>query len=203
MSLPMPAVRVPGRRLRHHRRGLVLLALMIALLLMSIALQGALDVWALQRRRHLEDELLFVGNQYRQAIQSYYMVGHTLPASIDDLLEDKRFPKPLHHLRRAYPDPVTGKNAWKLLRDGDRIFGVYSSSSSETIKRANFPRRYAEFANAKTYGDWRFFYIPPGRRDPGSALSPNVPAQNTRGGRTSAPGSANGTSPFAPLMPRR
>jgi type II secretory pathway pseudopilin PulG len=65
---------------------------LIALLLMAIAMEGALDVWALQRRRQMEEELLFVGEQYRQAIQSYYLVGRALPASIDDLLEDKRFP---------------------------------------------------------------------------------------------------------------
>jgi type II secretory pathway pseudopilin PulG len=94
------------------RAGLVLLSLLIALLLMAIAMEGALDVWALQRRRQMEEELLFVGEQYRQAIQSYYLVGRALPASIDDLLEDKRFPCALHHLRRAYPDPMTGKADW-------------------------------------------------------------------------------------------
>src|SRR5690349_11443241 len=39
--------------------GLVLLALLIALMLMSIALAGALDVWSLERQREQERQLLF------------------------------------------------------------------------------------------------------------------------------------------------
>jgi len=186
---------------RRRGRGLVLLALLIALLLISIAMEGALDFWALQRQRQLEEELLFVGNQYRQAIQSYYLVGRVLPSSIDDLLEDKRFPVPLHHLRRAYPDPVTGSNDWKLLSEGGRIYGIHSSSTAETIKRANFPRRYAEFANARTYTEWQFFYVPPGRGIQGASPGPQTPAPNGRGNRGALPGNGNRTSPFGPLRP--
>ncbi|UBM08037.1 type II secretion system protein [Cupriavidus metallidurans] len=199
---PMPSARLVRGCLRRRRgQGLVLLSLLIALLLMAIAMEGALDVWALQRQRQMEEELLFVGEQYRQAIQSYYLVGRALPASIDDLLEDKRFPVPLHHLRRAYPDPMTGKADWKLLIEGGRIYGVYSGSTAETIKRARFPRRYAEFANAKTYAEWQFFYVPPGRGIPGTNPGPQTPAPNTRGGKGAVPGNGNRTSPFAPLRP--
>ena len=196
------------RVMRRHRagqdqRGLVLLTLLIALMLASIALLGALDVWALQRQRLQEEELLFVGNQYRLAIQRYYRIGRTLPMSVDDLLEDKRFPVPLHHLRRAYPDPMTGKNDWLFLRQGDRFFGIYSSSTAAPVKHANFPRRYADFVDAKTYGDWQFFYRPPGSRIRtlnGSATpsfpeaAPNVPNLPSQSGR---PGSLTSASPFA------
>lgn len=127
------------RRRGDGAHGLVLLTLLIALILVSVALLAALDVWALQRQRLQEEELLFVGNQYRLAIQRYYMAGRTLPASVDDLLDDKRFPVPLHHLRRAYLDPITGKNDWLFLHDGDRIYGVYSKSTAPTVKHANFP----------------------------------------------------------------
>jgi type II secretory pathway pseudopilin PulG len=145
-------------------RGLVMLALLIALALASIALLAGLDVWALEKQRRQEEELLFVGNQYRLAIRRYYLVGRSLPGTIDDLLEDKRFPVPLHHLRRAYPDPITGNNDWQFLLDGGRIYGVYSKSDRVPIKRANFPRLYAVFADAQAYSDWKFFYPPPGWR---------------------------------------
>jgi type II secretory pathway pseudopilin PulG len=151
-------------RLRHcaaRQEGLVLLTLLIALMLMSIALAGALDVWSLERQRERERQLLFVGDQYRLAILRYYRAGRVLPASVDDLLDDARFSVPMHHLRRAYPDPVTGKNDWIFMRQGDRFYGVYSSSTDSTIKRAGFPRRYEDFENQKTYGGWQFFYLPP------------------------------------------
>jgi type II secretory pathway pseudopilin PulG len=127
-----------------------MLTLLIALMLASIALLAGLDFWALQRQRQQEEELLFVGNQYRRAIERYYLSGHSLPASVDDLINDKRFPVALHHLRRAYPDPMTGRNDWEFLRDGTGIYGIRSSSDRVPIKQANFPDRYAYFANAQT-----------------------------------------------------
>jgi type II secretory pathway pseudopilin PulG len=166
-----------------HRRakesGLVMLALLLALALASIALLAGLDVWALEKQRMQEEELLFIGNQYRLAIQRYYLAGRTLPQSIDDLLEDKRFPIPLHHLRRAYADPMTGKTDWHFLLDGDRFYGVYSSSDRVPIKHANFPHLYEFFANAQTYADWKFFYPPPGLRSNATTGAPSTPNQTS------------------------
>jgi len=160
-----------------RERGLVLLALLIALMLMSIALAGALDVWSLQRRREQEKQLLFAGNQYRLAILRYYRVGRAYPASVDELLNDTRFPKPLHHLRFAYPDPITGKNDWVPMLQGDRFYGVFSRSDEATIKRAGFPRQYEDFEGAQTYDGWKFLFLAPGLRT----------AQSNAGGLT-APG---------------
>ncbi|MGF6935651.1 type II secretory pathway pseudopilin PulG [Paraburkholderia sp. UCT70] len=166
-ALARGAARIARRRARWHRpatsrqRGLVLLALLIALMLMSIALAGAMDVWWLERKREQEQQLLFAGDQYRLAILRYYRAGRVLPPSVEELLVDTRFPMALHHLRRPYPDPVTGKNDWTFMLHGDRIYGVYSSSTDATIKRANFPRRYEDFEGIETYNGWRFFYLPP------------------------------------------
>ncbi|WP_231408850.1 type II secretion system protein [Ralstonia solanacearum] len=156
-----------------------MLTLLIALMLASIALLAGMDVWALQRQRQQEEALLFVGNQYRQAIERYYLAGRSLPMSIDDLIDDKRFPVPLHHLRRAYADPLTGRNDWELLRDGTGIYGIHSRSDGVPIQRANFSARYAFFANAQTYADWQFIYPVPGmgRRSVGGA--PGLPPKLT------------------------
>jgi type II secretory pathway pseudopilin PulG len=156
-----------------------MLALLLALALASIALLAGLDVWAFEKQRMQEEELLFIGNQYRLAIQRYYLAGRTFPQSIDDLLEDKRFPIPLHHLRRAYPDPMTGKIDWQFLLDGDRFYGVYSRSERAPIKQANFPHLYAFFANAQTYADWKFFYPPPGLRGNATTGVPSTPTQSS------------------------
>lgn len=164
-----------------------MLALLIALALASIALLAGLDAWALEKQRQQEEELLFVGNQYRLAIQRYYIAGRSLPATIDDLIDDKRFPIPLHHLRRAYPDPMTGKNDWQFLRDGNGIYGVYSSSDRAPVKHANFPRQYAFFEKAETYADWKFFYPPPGWRG------------NTAAGLPSTPWTPSSSTPFIRL----
>ena len=65
---------------------------------------------AAQRER--EQELLFVGSQFRNAFMSYYgatPAGRALPAFLEDLVEDNRFPVPRRHLRRVYADPMTSK----------------------------------------------------------------------------------------------
>lgn len=161
-----------GRPRAARQRGLVLLALLIALMLMSIALAGALDVWSLQRRREDERQLLFAGDQYRKAIVRYYRLARVYPQTVDDLLDDNRFVKPAHHLRRAYPDPITGQNDWAFLWRDDRFFGVYSNSDQATVKRAGFPTRYMDFEGEETYRKWKFLYLAPGLSLPASDAAP-------------------------------
>lgn len=146
---------------RRADSGVVLLALLIALVLGGIALMAAADVASVARQRAREQELLFVGDQYRKAILRYYMgapagMRRTLPAKLEDLLEDDRFPKPVHHLRRLYPDPITGSTDWGLLRAADRIAGVYSLSDKQPLKQAGFEPVYEQFSGKAAYREWLF-----------------------------------------------
>jgi type II secretory pathway pseudopilin PulG len=157
----------PGSFRRRRAAGLVLMALLLTLAIGAIALAAVADVWAVTRQRQMEEELLFVGDQYRAAIERYYRAvagAPALPASLDELLLDTRFPQPVQHLRRAYPDPITSSSDWGLVRVGDRIAGVFSRSEAPTIKRANFPARYIEFEGREQYSQWRFVFTPSTRR---------------------------------------
>jgi type II secretory pathway pseudopilin PulG len=145
----------------------VLLALLLTLALGGIALMATVDVWSLARQRLQEEELLFVGDQYRRAIQRYYFsapqgTGRALPASLEDLLEDNRFPVPVRHLRRLYPDPITGSTEWGVLRLGERVAGVYSLSETAPVKRAGFAPGYEQFGDQAAYRDWVFAVSPSG-----------------------------------------
>jgi type II secretory pathway pseudopilin PulG len=160
----------PPRDLRRRlaQSGVVLLALLIALALGGFAVMAAVDVWSVARQRGQEEELLFVGNQYRQAIQRYYVgappgTPRVLPNSLDDLIEDDRFPIPVRHLRRLYPDPITGSSEWGVLRAGSRISGVYSLSEKPTIKRDGFAPGYQQFSGASSYRGWLFAISPKGQ----------------------------------------
>jgi type II secretory pathway pseudopilin PulG len=144
-----------------------LLALLLALALGGIALMAAVDVWSLARQRVREQELLFVGDQYRRAIQRYYFgaprgTGRVLPASLEDLLEDNRYPVTVRHLRRLYPDPITGSAEWGVLRVGQRVAGVYSLSEKAPAKRAGFAPGYEHFGDKAAYRDWVFAVSPSG-----------------------------------------
>ncbi len=151
-----PAVR------RAH--GLVLLALLLFLALASLWTGLAAEVWSTARQRDRETELLFVGEQYRHAIESYWRAtpgrAKTFPGSIDVLLTDDRFPMPVHHLRRRYADPITG-GEFELVRAGSGITGVYSISKDAPRKVAGFPARYQHFNGAEAYEQWRFVFVPP------------------------------------------
>lgn len=128
---------------------------------------GELTSRAAQRER--EQELLFAGNEYRKAIESYYRrtpgAFARYPRKLEDLLEDRRFPLPVRHLRRLYRDPMTGGD-WGLVKSPDGfIMGVHSPSQEEPIKSAGFAYRDRAFEGARTYADWQFVHAgdsPPG-----------------------------------------
>jgi type II secretory pathway pseudopilin PulG len=148
------------------QRGLMLLALLIVLLFSSVLALAAAEVWATARQREREAELLFVGQQYRQALRQYYFAApnaasRTLPASLADLLEDKRYPLPVRHLRRLYADPVTGGTDWGLVKRGDLIVGVHSLSDAKPLKQTGFNRLDQAFEGRPSYREWAFLFVPP------------------------------------------
>ncbi|BAU76669.1 type II secretion system protein [Metapseudomonas furukawaii] len=146
--------------MRTGERGFTYLGVLFLVMLMGMALAGAGQLWSTTSQRARERDLLWVGNQYAQALRSYYRASPGVaqyPASLEDLLEDNRFPSPRQHLRRLYPDPITGRTDWGLVRAFDgRIAGVYSPSRQAPLKQARFPAEWVEFEGLRSYADWRF-----------------------------------------------
>ncbi len=144
---------------------LLVVLVLVAVLGLSLGLAGS--TWKTVVQRSKEAELLFRGDQYRRAIESYAKVRHggapgMLPQELDDLLRDPRFPGTVRHIRKLYKDPMTGED-FQVLRDpryGNRIKGVYSRSREEPFKKDGFPQEYSDFADADTYQDWKFVYEP-------------------------------------------
>jgi type II secretory pathway pseudopilin PulG len=142
-------------------RGFSYLGLLAAIALAGVALAAAGVLWSTEAKRERERELLFVGDQFRAAIASYAAAtppgSQTYPTSLEQLVEDRRWPTPRRHLRRIYPDPMTGSTHWGLVRNAQGgIVGVHSTAEEPVLKRANFPPAYAAFANEGVYSRWIF-----------------------------------------------
>ena len=151
--------------MRRNHGGFTYLALLFILAIMGAlwAVAGVLYSSAQQRDR--ERELLAVGNEIRSAIGNYYerTPGSVkrYPLTLEALLLDNRFLGKVRHLRRLYPDPMTGKMDWGLIRAADGgVMGVHSISEKAPIKRSGFRQRDAGFQAATRYGEWRFVYKP-------------------------------------------
>lgn len=132
-----------------------------AVVILGIVTEAAhVTTWRLLKADR-EAELLYRGDAYRRAIQSYYEAGTTIkqyPRKLDDLLKDPRFAA-RRHIRALYADPMSKdeKPEWTLVRGADGgISGVASRSRDEPLKQANFPQEFEKFAGAKSYAEWIF-----------------------------------------------
>ena len=86
------------------QRGAILLLLLVVIVTMGLAASMAGQSWRSTMQRAREAELLWRGQQYQQAIASYYTVKHgpqqMLPAKLEHLLRDPRFPGVVKHIRK-------------------------------------------------------------------------------------------------------
>jgi type II secretory pathway pseudopilin PulG len=146
------------RRERARASGLILLGVLLLLALAGLAALVGAEVWATAVKREREEQLLFVGDQYRRAIENYWSASpgpvRTLPKALTDLLQDDRFPMPVRHLRRPFADPFGEE--WGLVKTPAGIAGVYSISEAVPLKRSGFAEQYVHFEDARAYSDWRF-----------------------------------------------
>ena len=149
-----------GKNRFARQGGFTYIGLLFAVALVGIALAGTGSLWHLESRREKEKELLFIGEEFRQAIGSYHEQSPGLdkqyPEKLDDLVEDKRFPMPIHHLRRIYRDPMTQSGEWVLIRQQGRIIGVASKSADKPIKISGFADGQDGFEGASSYAEWLF-----------------------------------------------
>lgn len=174
-------------------RGYIYIWMLFAVMLTGVMLAAAGLVWQTEVRREKEQELLFAGDQFRQAIESYYNASQTAvegsgryPESLEQLLKDERLPGIKRHLRKIYNDPLTNSRDWGLIRQEDGgITGVYSLSTDRPIKQANFSAEYAAFESAESYQSWKF--TPAGGSADGQGMQQTGDQKNSLGGAVLTP----------------
>lgn len=159
--------------------GFTYIAILIAVAIIGAALATTGVVWHTHQQREREQQLLFVGGQFRQAIGRYYSVGAGVgaagqyPTRLDDLLRDPRRVGIARYLRKIYHDPITGDRKWGLIKDArGEILGVHSLSQAHPIKQSNFPLMDKQFEGKDKYSEWTFIYSPKSKRPAASAVPP-------------------------------
>ena len=126
-----------------NQRGFTYLGVLLAIALASIGITAASELWVTTANRQKISHLEWVGQQFVQAIGSYYESTpgrvKTYPPSMRDLLEDRRLAFTRRHLRQVYLNPFTGRDDWELVpAPGGGIRGVraktHTGAASTTLE---------------------------------------------------------------------
>ncbi|MBS0375955.1 MAG: type II secretion system protein [Proteobacteria bacterium] len=174
-----------GSRPRRDARGFTYIGVLALIVLIGIFLAAAGQVTQTAMKHQREDDLLWAGRQYRDAIgrfaQHYRRFPRTLSeltgpgSSSADAAADNQpvnaDPVMFRALRRLYRDPMTHAADWATIPAPDgSIMGVASLSTGVPLKVAGFDDGEEDFEKAETYADWKFVYVP-GIKKPRPAVS--------------------------------
>ncbi len=144
--------------------------LMMAVFVITIGLLIAVPVWQTELRREKEEELIFRGKQYAEAVRVYLQKNPgRYPASLKELLDKKC-------IRKLYTDPLASDGQWNVILVAGRpaaaggqatqevlvaperalpaiknpqVLGVVSSSTNRSVKIYN---------DQESHDKWLFFF---------------------------------------------
>lgn len=152
--------------------GYMAIMLMMVVFVLALGLTVAVPVWETQIRRENEEELIFRGKQYVEAVRLYQLANPgRFPSSLKELLDKKC-------LRKPFRDPMTKSGEWDIIlnpagvdpaqqggesaqtvlvapervlaaMESPSILGVVSSSKRKSIKI---------YYDQERYDKWLFFY---------------------------------------------
>jgi len=91
------------------KRGYVIIMLMMTVFAISIGFLVAVPAWQTEVKREKEEELIFRGRQYVEAVRLYVLKNPgRFPATLKELY-DKNF------IRKLYKDPMTESGEWNVI----------------------------------------------------------------------------------------
>jgi type II secretory pathway pseudopilin PulG len=171
-----------GRSVIHcpsQQAGFAYIAVLVALLIVSLGTQGVMTFASQQAQRDREETLLRVGAAYALAIGAYYIATpgsvKRWPPSLEVLLEDKRLVNLHRHLRELYPDPVTRQLDWELVYASDGgIQGIRSHSTLVPLRTGAVNIEGMVLPPAKSYSDWQFVFVPDNPAPNGNAPAKSI-----------------------------
>jgi hypothetical protein len=175
------------------------------LAIMALVCATTVKLGAVMQRSAAERELLSIGAQFSDALQSYAKATPpgqpTQPPSLKELLLDPRFPAVRRHLRKIFVDPMTGKAEWGIsyVAGTTGVVAVYSLSTAKPVKIGNFPARFQGFEGKQRISDWKF--VSAGDAQPLAGQPGAKPPQPGQPGTPPPAGAEPGAPPAMPAEP--
>jgi type II secretory pathway pseudopilin PulG len=120
----------PAVGIGHMRKtkGYTLILLMFVLFIMSLGLMVAVPVWQTQIQREKEEELIFRGKQYVEAVRLFQIKKPgAFPKDFEELIEEKC-------LRKPFKDPMTKNGEWNVVL-------LYQGPTAQRRRSARATRR--------------------------------------------------------------
>src|SRR5262245_977634 len=157
---------------------------MVALVVAAIALGATVQAWSKTWRRDSEEELVFRGNQYVDAIIAYRKEhGGQFPIRLEDLY--KPGPRRLRYIRKLYKEPFGKDGRWGLLYLMPGGQGVYDPKA-------------AQKAQEKTSKEFGSKWETAGTGQLAQPAMPGVTGVDTSEGMAPGAGGAPGTAVLPP-----
>jgi len=95
--------------------GYTLVALAVAVTILSVMVAVAMPVWKQVIQRDKEEEMIFRGWQYAEAIRVFQQRHGRLPTRLDELMKVKP-----RSIRQLWKDPMTKNGEWGLIFQGQQ-----------------------------------------------------------------------------------
>ena len=210
---------LPGFPYLRRQRGFIYMALIVFFGGFAIFAGSAIISGGILQRRNAEEQLLYVGTEFRNAFKSYVETSLQLqpgqqpyPAKLEDLLADTRVTPVKRHLRQIYRDPLTGQANWATVAaPGGGIMGVHSLSPAKAVKLFGFPPEFKHLEGKGKIVEWVFAYgvpVPPGAAGAAPATTPATttppvtpPAPDPTAAAPAAPAQPAPAAPAQPASP--
>ena len=108
-----PAARLERIPNRNPEAGYNLVALAVLIAVMNVAVAAALPYWSSWAQRQKEEELIFRGLQYAEAIRIFRVRQGRLPTALEELVEVEP-----RAIRQLWTNPMAEDGRWGLLMQG-------------------------------------------------------------------------------------
>jgi hypothetical protein len=123
-------------RRRKNEEGALLIILMVGVAVAMVGIAVAFQSWSIVWRRDSEEELIFRGQQYVDAIKAYRKEhGNQCPPNLDELM--KPGPRQVRYIRKLFRDPMTHNGKWGLLYlmpGGNAIYDPVAAQAAKDQK---------------------------------------------------------------------